>query len=166
MIHALQKTADSMRTVATQLSSAILGLQTIILWIVVAGRYLFDKTPAWGEELALLCMVWFSLLSAVIAARDGKHIRIRLIFDLFPRSARRLLSVIYAIFSLVFCSVLVVFGIRLMALTSGSQMPGTGLSRAWLYGALPVSGILLFLTIPLSANRMFPSTGEDAEVQK
>jgi TRAP-type C4-dicarboxylate transport system permease small subunit len=165
MLHVLQRLADTLREAALRLSSVILACQIVIVGIVVAGRYLFDHTPSWGEELALLCMVWFSLLSAVVAARDGKHIRIRILFDLFPPSVRRVLTVFYVIFSLAFCAVLVVFGARLMALTATSQMPGSGLSRAWLYGALPVSGLLLFVTIPLSAHRLFPNQDKAEDAQ-
>ncbi|MFP4375438.1 MAG: TRAP transporter small permease [Spirochaetales bacterium] len=159
----LQDSADALRKLTLGFSSVILGMQILLVSYVVAGRYLFGQTPRWGEELALLCMVWFSLLSAVIAARDGKHIRIRVVFDRLPVGLQKVMRVVFVVFSQVFNLVLFVFGLRLAEVTSRSVLPGSGLSRSWLYIPLAVAGGLLFITMSLSIQAAYPVTNNKGE---
>jgi len=53
----------------------MLSIQIVSVMIVVIGRYCFNHTPAWGEELTLFCLVWLSLLGAIIPLYEHKHLR-------------------------------------------------------------------------------------------
>ncbi len=58
------------------LSALFLTGMVAVVCLVVFSRYVLNDTPRWGEEVALLAMVWFSLLSAVPAIWDNRHIRV------------------------------------------------------------------------------------------
>ena len=50
---------------------AAITIQVLAILVMVFGRYFFSYVPMGTEELALFCMVWFSLLSISLSVRDG-----------------------------------------------------------------------------------------------
>lgn len=58
------------------LGMMLLLIMTVIVSWVVFSRFVLNKTPAWGEEGALLCMVWFGFLCMALGVRDNRHISI------------------------------------------------------------------------------------------
>ncbi len=57
-------------------SMSLLVLMTLIVSWVVFSRYALENTPAWGEEGALLCMVWEDIIPCV--ARGHYRLSFRL----------------------------------------------------------------------------------------
>jgi TRAP-type transport system small permease protein len=121
-----------------------LTLMVLDVSIIVAGRFLFQKTPGWGEPLALLCVIWFSLLSPANALTDNRHLRVGYFLDRYPEEVRSIFNVIFYI---------IFFGISLFMIVKGgaltwqikrSVVPGLNISQAFRYAAIPVSGLALF----------------------
>jgi TRAP-type C4-dicarboxylate transport system permease small subunit len=122
-------------------------VQVVIVCYVVAGRYIFKKTPAWGEELSLLCMVWFSLLSASLAVRDNTHIRMSIVDAIFPKKVLKFIDRIFYLLNVAFSLFMIIEGTKLTLLTVRSIMPGIGISISWLYVSVPIAGLSLMLTL-------------------
>ena len=129
------------------LCSFFLIMQVAVVTIVVVGRFVFSKTPGWGEELALLCMVWFSLLSISLGIVDSRHLKMT-ILEMY---AHRYINNYVKVFSyFVFFSIsifMTIEGTKLSILTSTSMMPGLHLPGAFLYSAVPVSGFIMFIAL-------------------
>lgn len=117
-----------------------------VSWVVF-GRYVLGKTPRWGEELALLLMVWFGLLSASLAIRENTHLRLSLLNFMVPERCLKYVERFVMLVMGVFAVFFVVSGVDLVELTSGSVMSGLGVSSAWLYLAVPVSGAAMLIQI-------------------
>jgi TRAP-type C4-dicarboxylate transport system permease small subunit len=64
----LMKTMERMYESINAVCSGLMIMQIIVITIVVFGRFVLNKSPAWGEGISLLCMVWFSMLSIAIIA--------------------------------------------------------------------------------------------------
>lgn len=123
------------------LSKSLLVLMTLVVSWVVFSRFFLARTPAWGEELALLCMVWFGFLSMAIGVRDNLHLSVN-IFDRFlSKSAQNVMDWFSRFLILGFGWFMVVEGIKMSQVAAGNTMPGTKLSSAVLYAAVPVGGI-------------------------
>ena len=142
-----KKFIDILYKYIDNLCKLFMVLQVLIVSRVVFGRFILNKTPAWGEELALLCMVWFSLLSASLAVKNNAHIRISVIDSFLSEKALKVMHSMYFIFMLVFSIFMLVEGTKLSLLTLRSIMPGTGISISWLYLSVPVSGLAMLLTL-------------------
>lgn len=126
----------------------LMMLVMVILTVyVVFGRYVLSKTPGWGEELPLLCMVWFSLLSAALAVNDDSHIRIQLFDTILPKKLVKGLKIVFHILNTLFAVFMAVEGIKLSMMTKMSVMPGMGISVAFLYMSVAVAGLALVLTL-------------------
>ena len=47
----------------------------------VLMRYVFSKSPAWSEELALLMFSWATLGGMALGVYEGFHVRIDVLID-------------------------------------------------------------------------------------
>jgi TRAP-type transport system small permease protein len=104
----------------------------------VAMRYLFDAPVSWAEEVAVLAFAWLVFLGAARAQRDDSHLSVDLLRRRFSGRAGRLMDA-GRLLAVGLCSaVLVDQGTRLALRTLPLAYPATGVSRACLYGSVPV----------------------------
>lgn len=122
-------------------------IQVLVVSYVVFGRFVLHKTPSWGEELSLLAMVWFSLLSASLAVNDDSHVRIGLIDSILPKKILLWLKRVFFILTFLFALFMFIEGTKLVLLTVETILPGTGISSAWRYLSLPVAGLCLMVVL-------------------
>ena len=135
----MKKIIDLVLAGVEHLCKAMLVVQVIAVFIVVVGRQVVGRTPAWGEELTLFCLVWVSMLGAVILLRNGDHIAVT-VFDrwLSPRTIRAL-DLLSHLFLLFFAVMMIVYGGKLLEVTSRNTMSALRIRSSWLYAAVPVS---------------------------
>lgn len=122
----------------------LIVLTASVLWVVF-GRYVLGSTPRWGEEVALTCLVWLSLLSISLGLAGGYHLRLDLVVMSLPA---RLRAVAEATNDLIVAGLAAVFvwkGVVLALNNVRQVMPGLGISIAWQYAALPIAGVLMLL---------------------
>lgn len=141
----MRKLADLLSRVILVLCKLCLAAQIAVVSIVVVGRYVFNRTPGWGEGAALFLMVWFGLLSGALAVRGNQHIRIELIEKFLPERANRLLNFGGQIIAAVFGLCLAVGGYRLAVMTRNSVITGLGIKTAWVSASVAVCGALIII---------------------
>ena len=109
----------------------LLGM-VIVVTIVVVGRYMFNVTPGWGEELALFCMTWFGMLSAALAEKRDAHIRVAAMDKIYPRQMTKFLHKLYYLVKILFALVLLTEGIKLTITNFPVMMSGMHVSEAFI----------------------------------
>lgn len=127
------------------LCKGLLGLEVGIISYVVLYRHVLGGSPRGGEEFALLCMVWFSLLSAALAMRENLHIRLSIVNRIYPDRTLRLLALMNHVLSLIFGILLVTEGMSLVESTARATLPASGWSRSVLFYPIPLTGGLFIL---------------------
>jgi len=143
----LQKVNEYFNRFVEIVSEILLVVMTIIVIWTVFSRYFLNKTPAWGEETALLCMVWFGFLSMAIGVRDNRHIAVDLVVKNLPASAKAFLSVINKILILIFAVFMIVEGTKMSIVATKNYLPGIKLNSSILYAPVPVSGAAIIYYI-------------------
>ncbi len=138
---------------------SLLVLMTIIVSWVVFTRYFLGKTPAWGEESALLCMVWFGFLSMALGVRDDKHISIEIIERIIPSGLMNFLKIVHKILILAFAAFMIVEGMKMVKVGTKNYMPGIKLNSGFLYAAVPVAGIIIVYYVLTSFKHDAQETG-------
>ncbi|MBF9016582.1 MULTISPECIES: TRAP transporter small permease [unclassified Oceanispirochaeta] len=113
--------------------------------IIVAGRFIFHKTPGWGVPVALFCVIWFSLLSPANALADDRHLRVSYFLDRFSEELRSIMNFLFYTIFFGIALFMIIKGVGLTLQTRGSIIPGLNISQSFRYAAIPVSGIALFL---------------------
>lgn len=137
--------------VVRHLCNVLLAVQVVLVCYIVFMRFALNDSPPWGEELALLMMVWFCLLSPPEALHEGRHLCISLIDKILPSSALRIVDTLNHTLVLVFALFMAIEGTRLTLLTQRNILPGMGVPASYLYASVPVAGVLLALA---SINRI------------
>jgi len=133
----------------------LLVLMTLVVSWVVFSRYLLGSTPAWGEEGALLCMVWFGFLSMALGVRDDLHICITMLDRIMPPWLLRALNWFKRVIVLGFALFMVIEGINMCEVALGNSMPGLGLNSAFLYVAVPIAGLVIAYYVIIESAQQF-----------
>ncbi len=87
MINFLKKIDEYWAVVEKTFIVLALILMTLVVFMQVVLRYVFDAGIPWAEELARYLMVWAGFLGGSLATRDGRHISIDIIPRLLPEES-------------------------------------------------------------------------------
>jgi TRAP-type C4-dicarboxylate transport system permease small subunit len=114
----------------------------------VAGRYIsFLPDPMWSEEIVLSAMAYMAVLSAAIALRHHRHIRMSAFDKWIPKTLLHVLDLVVDAFVLAFGGFMVVLGFK-YAFTlgvSGFYISIPSLSRFWAFFPVPLAGICMII---------------------
>lgn len=136
---------DQIYKVIRYACNAMMALQVVLVCYIVFARFILNNSPAWGEELALLFMVWFCLLSPPEALRDDRHLCISVLQERLPAPLMKVVDILNHALIAVFAAFMIIEGSKLTALTSRNTLPGLGLPASILYASVPVSGVVLLV---------------------
>lgn len=139
------KTVDKLYNITDWICRIFMLGMVLIVTVVVIGRYVFNTTPGWGEELAITCMIWFGLLSSAMAEKRNDHIRITVLDTIYPKVLVRIFGVMHYAAKIIFALILIVQGFQLTIFTIPSVMSGLPLSEAFIYASAPVTGVLMLV---------------------
>ena len=111
----------------------------------VLMRYVFSKSPAWSEELALLMFSWGILGGMALGVHEGFHVRIDLLVEQVSATLKAWAERFIGIATALFGAYLAWSGWRFVEFTSGSVSAAIGYPIEYLHSLPPVSGALMFL---------------------
>lgn len=141
----MKKLLDGLFGIIDNMCRLMLSIQVVVIFIVVVGRYVFNKTPAWGEALTLFLLVWVALLGAALVLREDKHIRVTIIDSLVPPVVVKCLTILSDLVLIGFSGLLLYAGYQLTKQTMTSVISGLGISRAYMYGATLFFACFVFI---------------------
>jgi TRAP-type transport system small permease protein len=137
------------------LLAIIVALTALAMLLQVFRRYVLNAPFSWPEEFAVLMFGWMILLGAALVQRSDGHISIDLLRRrVGARAAWRLDAIRWLVIG--FASVVLIWqGIGLAERTVALKYPAMGISRAFLYGAVPVCFALLLINLVRSIRSPF-----------
>jgi TRAP-type transport system small permease protein len=124
--------------------SGLFALVFVVIWQVF-GRYVLNDTPAWAESLALVLVIYITMLGAAAGVRDAGHISIDSMLVLLPERLRLKFEVLIHFLVGVFGGLMAWYGQILGRSVMNYKIPTLGLSEATNYAALVVAGTLIVL---------------------
>ena len=125
------------------LSMGMLLAMVVLICYQVVMRFVFNDSPSWTEEVAILLMIWFGILSIPIGVKLHLHIGIEYLFNQFPMKGQYLVSRLIYLLIAGFGLVMIVYGLELVDFMTMSTLPATKLPSAVEYAVIPASGVLL-----------------------
>ncbi|WP_319516419.1 TRAP transporter small permease [uncultured Cohaesibacter sp.] len=125
----------------------------------VIGRFVFQNSIFFSEELNRFLIVLITFSGISYAARQGRHIRMSAIFDKLMSPARKVLMIIIAICTAVIMLALAYFSFSyiLTVAKSGRVLPALQIPVYWIYLWVPVGLFLTGLQYILTAIRNITS---------
>jgi TRAP-type C4-dicarboxylate transport system permease small subunit len=121
----------------------LMALLSVDLLLGVFSRYVLFRTFVWYDEIARASFVWLVFLGAAVGVKRGSHFGLHLFVDMLPQSIRGLAAAITPILIGIFAAVLLVQGLAFVELGRYQQLPVMGISKVWVYAAMPVGGLLM-----------------------
>ncbi|EJO29530.1 TRAP transporter small permease [Achromobacter marplatensis] len=127
--------------------TSVFGLICLIVAVTlqIVGRHVLNSTPTWAESLALLLVLYVTMLGAAVGVRDAGHIGFESLLDALPPAGQRRLRVFIHLLVLLF-GVLMAWNCGVLAESVAAyKIPNLGISNAWKYIPATLSGTLIAL---------------------
>lgn len=106
----------------------------------------------WGDDLVRMAVLWVTMVGAVVAIGDSKHIRIDLIDRLFSEIAKRVAWVVSCLATAVVCAVFGYYSLDMVGWDYVDGTPGVGQAPAWIFETvIPGSAFLMAIRFTLQA---------------
>lgn len=144
----LSKTKNALdRLVQTEryVCCAFLIIVTLITFVQVLMRFVFNAPFSWSEEVTLMFLVWFGYLCMAIDIHTDGHAALYFLYNHMNPTLKKTLDLIRHGLLMWFFAEMVKYGCMITKLNIRKPQPATRLSQGWLYAPLIVGGILMFL---------------------
>lgn len=131
--------------IAAYIAAFLLACMMIILVIQVFRRRVLTNSFTWAEELIRFMEIWLVFLGSSLCVRDDLHPTVTIFADLLPECVKKYLKVIVHICVMVVGVIMIVSGIMLCKKNIAQLTPTLQISYAWVYAAIPTSGVLIIV---------------------
>ena len=135
---------------------ACLVVTTVLIFLQVILRYVFNYSLLWAEELSRYLFVWESWLGISMGARMGEHITVEMFVGKLHGRSRLIVSTLADIAVFTISAIVAWQGIKMCINLSamGSITPVLKISKAIPYAAVPVGcGLMCIRSIETIINR-------------
>lgn len=125
----------------------IVGMIALILAVTwqVFGRYVLNSTPTWAESLALLIVLWVTMLGTAVGVRDAGHIGLESLLVLASDTVRQRMEYLIHTLVLLF-GVAMAWNCAFMVQSVWSyRLPTLGISEGWKYVPACLAGVLIVM---------------------
>ena len=120
------------------LLAVLLGGLSLLMFVQVVMRYVFNSSIVWSEEVPRIMLIWLVFVGLATTMK-GKHLIIDVVRE------RRWIAVVSIVFKWAMLIFFVYYGTVLATKVSGQTMPITKISRSWQYAAAPVGAALALI---------------------
>ena len=142
-----------------------LAIMTVLVFIQVIMRYVFQNSLSWSEELARYIFLWLSWIGASYAVKERSHFRVEMFADLFKGKARKVFELFVLLTWFGFCLFLAYQGslITRHLITRGQISAAMEIPMAWVYASVPVGSALMALRLVAEIRKVLGGKpGEEA----
>lgn len=115
------------------------------VFLGVFSRYVLVSTFTWYDEIARGCFTWLVFLGAAVGVKQHAHFRLHLLVAKLSPRAQQAAEAFGFLMVIVLGLVLIQQGWALVELGRFQQTPVMGLSKFWIYLAIPIGGALMLL---------------------
>ena len=135
------------RIARTCLQFGVLGLTLLIAAVAwqVFGRYVLNNTPTWAESLALLLVLYVTMLGCAVGVRDAGHIGMEMLGDLVPESWRTPVAILIHLLTLSFGALMAWNCFEMLQSVRLYMIPTLLISESFRYVPLVLAGLLIVL---------------------
>lgn len=123
----------------------MMALMTILVFLQVLFRYLFNTPLGWSEEIARFAFVWLSFLGAAILVRTDGHIRVSVFVDQLPDRGWIAVRVLQYAGALICIAILLLGGLGLTRAEWSQIAPATDLKMGYVYLVTPFAAALMLV---------------------
>ena len=126
---------------------AVIGLLVIVACVLIQvfGRYVLNDTPTWAEALALVLVLWVTMLGAAVGVRDAGHIGMESLLVWVSARTRHRLEIVIHLLSASFGAMMAWQGAILAESVMGYKIPTLGIPEGLNHVPVALAGALIVL---------------------
>jgi TRAP-type C4-dicarboxylate transport system permease small subunit len=124
--------------------AGLVAIVAIVAWQVF-GRYVLNASPTWTETLAMVLVLYVTLIGAAVGVRDAGHLGMESLLVLVPDKPRRYLEMAIHVLVATFGAAMAWNGWILGESVMAYKLPNIALSESVRYAPLVISGVLIVL---------------------
>lgn len=132
------KFVEFINTIIKYIVVVFIGVIAVTLFIQVCSRFIFHTPIAWTDELARYSAVWMVFLASSIVLKNGEFLGIEAVISRVPDVVKKLFRILTYVFEIIFISVVIYFGIKMVSLTGMQNSSMLPISMSVVYMAVPV----------------------------
>lgn len=117
----------------------------VLILLQVFYRYVLNDSLTWSEEAVRFEQFWVIMLATALCAQRRAHIRLEGFEAVVPARYRRSVAVLGDVVTIGCCLFLLWTGTELTLESVDTLSPGSQLSMAWVYAAMPAGAVLIIL---------------------
>ena len=139
--------------VAEIIGIAALGTIVLTVFANAVGRYAFNSSIIWAEELVLLLVPWLAMTGVFLSVRRGTMIRIDFFFEKLPRFLRRPLGPLGHLFSACVLTFMAGISVQFILLFGSDRALYLEIPRSYSSSALVIGGFASALAFVVALRR-------------
>lgn len=143
----MKATCNWLDRAAIGMSAALLAFMCCIVFAELVGRYVFNYSFTWIEELARYLLVWVTMLIGSSAIWRAELIGMSYILTRIPERPRKV--VVKTTYILVggFLVTLIYYGVNMVESGWVVRSPSLQVPMSWFYSAIPVGSSLMLVQV-------------------
>ena len=122
----------------------LIAIVAVVAWQVF-GRYVLNASPTWAENLALVLILYVTLIGAAVGVRDAGHIGMDSILVLVPEKIRNRIELAIHVLVGVFGVAMAYNGVILGMSVAPYKLANINLSEGVRYVPLVISGVMVVM---------------------
>ncbi len=126
-------------------SIVLMSFLLVLTFANVVGRYVFNNSIYFSEELARFIFVWIVFLGAAIIIKGKGHVAVTFLLDnLKVKTTKKALEIIINLFGILFISIVFSGGWQLATSMNLYSSPALDIPMGYVYWIIPIgSGIMM-----------------------
>lgn len=111
----------------------------------VVSRYILEYSIPWADEIARYGLVWLVYIGMVSSLVRGQHVCVEILLVRYRGRLRIWMLNLIDLACMVLFGALLYGGVLLVEMAYTQITPGLGISKSWVYAAVPIGSALMLI---------------------
>ncbi len=145
----MKKLVNAYNSLEAHILAFSLAFTTLLIFVQVCLRYIFNNSLPWSEELARYIFIWQIWLGTSVAMKEKEHICLDMLNNKLQGKAKLALALLANVLMLLFCAFLAKYGWDLVhsMMTRGNKSVALRIPMWIIYSSLPFSQLVVTLRV-------------------
>lgn len=111
----------------------------------VVSRYILEYSIPWADEIARYGLVWLVYIGMVSSLVRGQHVCVEVLLVRYRGKLRTWMLNLIDLAGMLLFGALLYGGLLLVEMAYTQVTPGLGISKSWVYAAVPIGAALMLI---------------------
>lgn len=143
-----------------------LGVMSIIVFVNVILRYIFESGISWSVELSQILFLVLVFLGAIQAYKENTHIQVDVLISKLPKVWQKILAVISNVIVLYILYVVFTGSVQLVEENTVMTTPILGIPQSYIYAMGVILSVIIAILTIIKTVEIFAKKEGEASVEE